>query len=525
MAPVTSESDQHTKMGDYVNHTTMRGAVFVAAGFIALLAPSASRFLLAIIVAGVLIINGSTDLYVSARAKPTRWSGVALAAAYILIGGGLLLVTDKTLRAVTLLIAVIAVLRGLAVGLAALRNRKARPTWTFDLVRGMLFIAIGLVTAVVPESIIAGLIFAIAGASIIYGGITLSFGLMHATDPEADTLEVGGYIKAWLDQRDVGDDMRDDVVDNLFFEPPDATQKQVGFWVLLVLSTAIATLGIIADSTAVVIGAMLVAPLMTPIMGVSAAIVNGWAKRVATSFATVAGGVGVSVATAWIVTAWTPQLVPLAANSQILSRTSPTLVDMMIAVAAGAAGAYATVDRRVSSSITGVAIAVALVPPLGVVGLTLKAGEFGDAGGAFLLFLTNLVSIILVASVVFVIAGLVPIEQFKENRQKMRTVISTVAVGALVIMLPLVFTSEGIIASAARQSTAQQLTEEWLKDSSDLTLNKVVVATNDISVVLTGEGTVPSVNDLEQSLEEEFKTNISLIVDYFPSVRLVPSDP
>ncbi|MCL1599737.1 MAG: hypothetical protein M3094_11175, partial [Actinomycetia bacterium] len=137
----------------------------------------------------------------------------------------------------------------------------------------------------------------------------------------------------------------------------------------------------------------------------------------------------------------------------------------------------------------------------------------------------NLVSIILVASVVFVIAGLVPIEQFKENRQKMRTVISTVAVGALVIMLPLVFTSEGIIASAARQSTAQQLTEEWLKDSSDLTLNKVVVATNDISVVLTGEGTVPSVNDLEQSLEEEFKTNISLIVDYFPSVRLVPSDP
>ncbi len=519
------DSNHRAEIGDYANQITLRGAVFVVAGLIALLAPSASRLVLAIVVAGVLIINGSLDLYTSARAKPTRWLGVALGTVYVVTGVGLFLVTDKTIRVITLLIASVAILRGVTVAFAAIRRRRSSATWTFDLVRGFLFIAVGLVTVVVPESIIAGLIFAIAGASIIYGAVTLSFGIMHADDVDEDRVEVGGYLKAWLDQRDVGDDMRNDIVDNLFFEPPDATQKQVGFWVLLVLSTAIATLGIIADSTAVVIGAMLVAPLMTPIMGVSAAIVNGWAKRVATSFATIAGGVGVSIATAWIVTAWNPQLVPLAANSQILSRTSPTLVDMMIAVAAGAAGAYATVDRRVSSSITGVAIAVALVPPLGVVGLTLKAGEYGDAGGAFLLFLTNLVSIILIASVVFVIAGLVPIEQFKENRQKMRTVISTVTVGALVIMLPLVFTSEGIIASAARQSSAQRLTEEWLKDSSDLTLNKVVIATDDISVVLSGEGTVPDVNDLERELENEFKTNISLVVDYFPSVRLIPSVP
>ncbi len=522
---MTTDADQRTPIVDYVNQTTLRGSVFIIAGVIALLAPTASRLLLAIVVAGVLVVNGSLELYTAARSKPTRWSGVALGTVYVVTGVGLVLFTDKTIRAMTLLIATVAILRGVTVAFAAIRRRKSSGTWTFDFVRGLLFITAGLVTVVVPESIIAGVIFAIAGASIIYGAVMLSFGIMHTDDADEDMIEVGGYLKAWLDQRDVGDDMRDDVIDNLFFEPPEATQKQVGFWVLLVLSTAIATLGIIADSTAVVIGAMLVAPLMTPIMGVSAAIVNGWPKRVATSFATVAGGVGVSIATAWIVTAWTPQLVPIAANSQILSRTSPTLVDMMIAVAAGAAGAYATVDRRVSSSITGVAIAVALVPPLGVVGLTLNAGEFSDAGGAFLLFLTNLVSIILVASVVFVVAGLVPIEQFKENRQKMRTVISTVTVGALVIMLPLVFTSEGIIASAARQSSAQRLTEEWLSDASDLTLNKVVVATNHISVVLSGEGIVPDVNDLEKNLEEEFKTNISLVVDYFPSVRLVPSDP
>ena len=520
---MTTGTEDRADIGEYVNHTTLRGAVFIVAGMVALLSPAASQLLLAIAVSGVLIVNGTIDTYNAVRAKPTRWNATFVGIVYVVTGLGMLAFTDKTVRIVTVVIGAIAVVRGVSLAIAALRRRKTRPTWAFDLVRGLLFITVGLVVVVIPESIIAGLIFAIAGAAIVYGAVTLSFGIMHAEDADVDTIEVGGYIKAWLDQRDVGDDMRAEVIDNLFFENPNSTQKQVGFWVLLVLSTAIATLGIIADSTAVVIGAMLVAPLMTPILGVSAAIVNGWPRRVTMSFSTVAGGVAVSIATAWIVAAWTPQLVPLAVNSQVISRTSPTLVDMMIAVAAGAAGAYATVDRRVSSSITGVAIAVALVPPLGVVGLTLKAGAFSDASGAFLLFLTNLVSIILVAAIVFVIAGLVPISQFREHRQKMRTVISTVVVGALVIMLPLVFTSEGILASAARQSTARTTTEDWIAESPELSLNKVTVTANDVDVVISGEGDVPDVAALEAALEDSFGgVDIVLTVEYFPSVRLVP---
>ena len=103
------------------------------------------------------------------------------------------------------------------------------------------------------------------------------------------------------------------------------------------MSTTIATLAILADSTAVVIGAMLVAPLMTPILGVSAGIVNGWMGRVSRAFATVAGGVAVSILVAWIVSSWAPHFVPIASNSQVISRVSPTLLDMLIALAAGAA--------------------------------------------------------------------------------------------------------------------------------------------------------------------------------------------
>lgn len=316
--------------------------------------------------------------------------------------------------------------------------------------------------------------------------------------------------------------MRDDVVDNLYFEPPDSLQKQVGFWTLLVLSVVIATLGVLADSTAVVIGAMLVAPLMTPIMGVSAAIVNGWMRRLLTSFATVVGGVSVAVGVAFVVTVWTPRLVPLASNGQILSRTSPTLIDLMIAMAAGAAGAYATVDKRVSSSITGVAIAVALVPPLGVVGVMLQATEWSDALGAFLLFLTNFVSIVLVASIVFLVTGLAPFSRIRESRDKMRTVIATVVLATIVVMVPLAFTSNGILASATRQSTTQDIVEEWLA-GTDLELNRVVVDTDQVDVRLSGEGALPPVDELEASLEDALGVDVSVRVEYFPST-VVTSD-
>ena len=177
-----------------------------------------------------------------------------------------------------------------------------------------------------------------------------------------------------------------------------------------------------------------------------------------------------------------------------------------------------------SSSITGVAIAVALVPPLGVAGIMLKAGEYGDAGGALLLFLTNLVAIILTASVVFVVGGLVPIDQFRSNRTKTRTTVVTVALAALVITVPLFFTSEGIIASASRQASAQEITEEWLSDSEGISLELVVVNVDEITVTMSGEGDLPSVAELEASLEEALGADIFLDVEFFPSVRITSDD-
>jgi len=336
--------------------------------------------------------------------------------------------------------------------------------------------------------------------------------------------ELGGLIKRWLDGRDVGDDLRMEVADSLYFEQPDIARKEIGFWTLLVLSEVIATLGVLADSTAVVIGAMLVAPLMTPIMGVSAAIVNGWLRRITTSFLTIVGGVGVAIAVAWITAQWAPHLVSIASNSQIQSRVSPTMLDLMVAVAAGAAGAYTLVDRRVSNSIAGVAIAVALIPPLGVVGVTLQSGYYDDARGAFLLFLTNLVSIIIAASVVFLLSGFAPFAQFRETREKVRTVTVSIVLGALIVMVPLLFTSQGIVNSATRQSTAQEVAQEWASADPGLTVIQVEVDGNDVSVQVAGQGEVPSVSDLESLLQESLGIDVAVRVEYFASQILTSDD-
>lgn len=518
----TPENDAEW-LPEWVNPTTLRGLAFTVGGLLILTVPDFSQRLLGLAVAIMLVVIGATRLWGGIQRKPVDFGEAVIGVAFVAAGVGMVLFNEESLNVITKVLGGALVALGLYVAVRSFARRASDDNWVFNLVRGLIYASSGAVVAILPDAIASSLVLAVAGAVLALGIVTLAIGMTEEDAGEIGLGEMGRFVKRWLESRDLGDEMRDSVVDSLFFEEPGSVQKQVGFWVLLVLSVAIATLGVLADSTAVVIGAMLVAPLMTPIMATSAAIVNGWVRRVSTAMATVAGGVVVAISAAWIIAAWAPQLIPLSSNSQVLSRVSPTLIDMMIAVAAGAAGAYATIDKRVSSSITGVAIAVALVPPLGVVGVMLHATLYADALGAFLLFLTNLVSIILVASIVFVIGGLAPISEMRENSAKMRTTIGTVLLGALIIVVPLAFTSNGIIVSAARQSTAQSVTAEWISGNDALRLNRVAVKGNEVSVVLTGRGDIPDIADLEAALEDVYDEDVSVSVEYFPS-QIITSD-
>ncbi len=505
----------------WLNPATVKGSLAILVGLSLLYAPRVSESLLQLVLGLGLIVAGLSDLWFKLlRRGRRRFGGVIEAVAAIAAGIGLLVWPNATVGIIGLILALYLLTRGLVAVVGALRQRRHDDRWKLDFSRGSLALALGLIALIIPAAVLVGFTVFLAAAAVIVGGVMLSYGLRvrsAAESADIDAESVSFIMVSWIRDRDVGDPRREEIGESLFFEQPSQVAKLASWWVMLLLSVAIATFGIMQDSTAVVIGAMLIAPLMTPILGSAAAIVNAWPGRLKRSILLVFLGVTAAVGLAFIIGQWLPTIFPLATNSQITSRVSPNLIDMLIALAAGAAGAYASVDRRVSSSIAGVAIAVALVPPLGVVGLQLQAGEYSDASGAFLLFLTNFVSIILSAILVFLLTGYADLKRLRENRDSIGAGLRTVVFAALLILVPLVFTGQGVISSASRQASAQDAVAEWLGEDSTLDTVRVTVEDFAVDVLLSGNGSVPQLSDLEEDLTEAFGGPVSIRVEYIPA--------
>jgi len=182
-----------------------------------------------------------------------------------------------------------------------------------------------------------------------------------------------------------------------------------GFFFMLSASGVIATFGLLSNSAAVIIGAMIVAPLMNPIISLSFGSIEMNRVLVLRSLLTIVVGTNVIITMSFFVSeiiGWK------LAGSELIARMSPSLLDLGIAVAAGAAAAFAYTRPSVSSALAGIAIAVALVPPLCTVGIALSLGhkagtDIGFAMGAvsargpFLLYLTNIFGIVLSAALIF----------------------------------------------------------------------------------------------------------------------------
>jgi len=188
-------------------------------------------------------------------------------------------------------------------------------------------------------------------------------------------------------------------------EVSDGSVPGFRFYALLATASLIAAFGLISDSTAVIIGAMLVSPLMTPIIGMSLGFVIGMPHLVATSTRSVVLGVVLAIFFAALI-GFLP--LELTATPEMLSRTKPTILDLMVAVLAGFAGAYAMIDEKLSPALPGVAIATAIVPPLSNVGICIALGYYSGAFGSFMLFFANFLSILLVAGATFMLSGLSP---------------------------------------------------------------------------------------------------------------------
>lgn len=183
------------------------------------------------------------------------------------------------------------------------------------------------------------------------------------------------------------------------------------YLLLTVLSSVIATFGLVLDSAAVIIGAMLIAPLMSPILRCALSLVRGDVSQVGRALVTLVVGVifaiGLSTLLGLLVSNGAFNFLEELPR-EVLGRTRPNLFDLVVALAGGTAAAYALAQPHLSAALPGVAIATALMPPLCTVGIGLSQGRADVASGAMLLFLANFTAILFASSLTFALVGFRP---------------------------------------------------------------------------------------------------------------------
>ena len=291
--------------------------------------------------------------------------------------------------------------------------------------------------------------------------------------------------------------------ESVFFDGPEAAARYSRFWLLLVLSAIIASAGVVADSTAAVIGAMIVAPLLGPIQGTMLATVLGDRANLIRSMLLVVAGAAAAVAIGYLIGLTVTGDVIAATNSQVAGRVSPRLIDLLAALGTGVVGSVALVRRDISDTLPGVAIAISLVPPLTVVGLTLESGAWVEALGALLLFVTNVVAIIATGIVVMSIYGVNRLAAVTPAdgavSASLRKPAAVLAAMLIVIGLPLTFTSADIASRSLTETAVHDEVNRW-SDGAGWSLTNLIYSRDEITVYLEGPLPLPETASLEAAL-------------------------
>jgi len=288
--------------------------------------------------------------------------------------------------------------------------------------------------------------------------------------------------------------------ENLFIEGPRTARRLTNFFALLLFATIIATYGVTSDSSTTVIGAMLVAPLMTPIIATTAAVVMGSTPRALRAFALTIAGAVLVICIAYLLTWVIPDAtISFTENDEISSRTNPGLYALVTALGAGAAGAFITSRAEISDAIGGVAIAVALAPPLCVIGISLQQGQWDAASGAFLLFLTNYLATLLARGLVLMVVGLYKQGIMQGQAQFRRAGLLVFIVGILVISIPLAFTTYSGLMDLNDESNATLDVQTWLEDTTYV-VESVEVNDNLVVATVDGSGELPDLQELANQL-------------------------
>ncbi|WNM26650.1 TIGR00341 family protein [Demequina capsici] len=308
----------------------------------------------------------------------------------------------------------------------------------------------------------------------------------------------------------------------VFFDGDRVRAQHTRFWLLLLLASAIATAGVVADSTATVIGAMIVAPLMRPIQGTMLATVLGDHRNLLRSVALMLAGAAAAVAVGFVLGLLVVQPVVAETNAQVAGRVSPGLVDLFAALAVGAVGSVALIRSDISDTLPGVAIAISLVPPLVVVGLTLESGEPAQALGALLLFLTNVAAILATGALVMGIFGYSRLrleasdDKEAERRRRARTYM-TMAALVLVVSGPLTYSTAHAIENNSRIGKIRTYVDQAAADSKWTIVSVTARENNMVHVLIKGTPPLPDVSAVYADMAASGLDVDSIILEFVPS--------
>lgn len=308
--------------------------------------------------------------------------------------------------------------------------------------------------------------------------------------------------------------------DAVLFDGADRPRRLSRFWILLTLAATIASAGVVGDSTATVIGAMIIAPMMLPIQGAMLSTVLGDRRNLARSIVLILAGAAAAIAIGFIVGLLVTSDVVAATNSQVAGRVTPRLIDLLAALGTGVVGSIALARKDISDTLPGVAISISLVPPLTVAGLVLESGAYGQALGALILFATNVAAILVTGVIVMAIYGVRPVpaaegDAVDVRRGGKRAMI--VIVSLLVIVgIPLTYSSIVTGANTINASTIQSVSGRWATEKG-WDLLSVDLTPDGAAVRMTGPLPVPDVDTLRSRLVDAGVTLQGVKVELVPS--------
>lgn len=312
--------------------------------------------------------------------------------------------------------------------------------------------------------------------------------------------------------------------DAVFFEGPDVRRKLSRFWILLVLASVIASAGVVADSTATVIGAMIVAPLMTPILGTTLAVIVADRANLLRSVGLVVGGAFAAIAIGYLMGVFVVGDVVAATNGQVAGRVSPSVVDLVAALATGVVGSVALARRDISDTLPGVAIAISLVPPLTVVGLTAEAGAWGESRGALLLFATNVAAILVTGLIVMAVYRVHTwVHPHTGKAVNRKGAIAVIVAFVLVVGAPLFASTVQITRGVQRESTVRSVAEQWAEPLGWSVLSVTANGTR-TDVVVVGLPPLPDTGSLAAALTAAGVDPTGVVLELLPRATVSLGD-